>query len=230
LRSSLPVREPLVPHELDDASRPAPSTAGEDGRGGAAAAEAAADDGALVRAAQAGDGAAFGVLYERHFDRIYGYLAYHLGDPDAAEDATGQVFLRALEALPRYRPTGAPVRAWLYRIAHNLVIDVHRRRRRRPETTLVDGHVDGLADGPADGRRLEDPAGWLAEKVAREALVAAVDDLTALQRQVILLKFAAEMSNAEVAAVLDRTEGAVKALQHAGLRSLHRRLAGSRAP
>ena len=187
------------------------------------------DDGDLVWAAQRGDAGAFGSLYERYFDRIYGYLAYHLRDPDEAEDAAAQVFLRALEALPRYRWTGVPFRAWLYRIAHNLVIDVRRRRRRHPESNLADGQADGLAaDGHADGRRLGDPAGWLAEKVARETLVAAVDDLTALQRQVILLKFAGGMSNAEVAAVLDRTEGAVKALQHAGLRSLQRRLAWSR--
>jgi RNA polymerase sigma-70 factor (ECF subfamily) len=239
-RSGAPVHDPFSSRARDAVAPPAPPGS-EDGApeaveaapGWAAgrAGDGSPDDGALVRAAQAGDGAAFGVLYERHFDRIYGYLAYHLGDPDAAEDATGQVFLRALEALPRYRPTGAPVRAWLYRIAHNLVIDAHRRRHRRPETTLIDGHADGLvADGHADGRRLGDPAGWLAEKVAREALVAAVDDLTALQRQVILLKFAGGMSNAEVAAVLDRTEGAVKALQHAGLRSLQRRLAGSGVP
>ena len=222
------MRDPLGPDEFQDAARPASPTAAARAAGPAAVAGDAAGpdagDGELVRAAQAGDGAAFGRLYERYFDRIYGYLAYHLGAPDAAEDATGQVFLRALEALPRYRLTGAPVRAWLYRIAHNLVIDAHRRRRRHPETALE----DGVADGHADGRRLGDPAGWLAEKLAREALVAAVDALTPPQRHVILLKFAAGMTNAEVAVVLDRTEGAVKALQHAGLRSLQRRLARSR--
>jgi RNA polymerase sigma-70 factor, ECF subfamily len=179
------------------------------------------EDGALVRAAQGGDVAAFGRLYERYFDGIYGYLAYHLGGPDLAEDATAQVFLRALESLPRYRWTGAPFRAWLYRIAHNLVVDLHRRRTRHPVGVLDDEQVD-----PG---RLGDPDGWLQEKVAREALLAAVDDLTALQRQVILLKFAAGLSNAEVAVVLERTEGAVKALQHAGLQSLQRRLAGSRS-
>jgi RNA polymerase sigma-70 factor (ECF subfamily) len=179
-------------------------------------------DGELVRAAQAGDADAFGRLYERYFDRIYGYLAVHLGSPDEAEDAAGQVFLRALESLPRYRWTGVPVRAWLFRIAHNLVIDLRRHRTRHPVTSLVDGHVDE--------RRLGDPTDWLAEKVTREALLAAVDGLTALQRQVILLKFGAGMSNAEAAAVLDRTEGAVKALQHAGLQSLQRRLAWSRLP
>jgi RNA polymerase sigma-70 factor (ECF subfamily) len=124
------------------------------------------------------------------------------------------VFLRALESLPRYRWTGAPFRAWLYRIAHNLVVDLHRRRTRHPVGVLDDGQVD-----PG---RLGDPDGWLQEKVARGALPAAVDDLTALQRRVILLKFAAGLSNAEVAVVLERTEGAVKAVQHAAVVALRR--------
>ena len=202
------MHDPLAPHAPAGAARASPG--------------AAPGDESLVRAAQAGDAAAFGRLYERYFDAIYGYLAFHLGGPDEAEDAAGQVFLRALEALPRYRWTGVPVRAWLYRIAHNLVIDRRRHRTRHPVTELLDGHVDE--------RALGDPTDWLAEKVAREALLAAVDDLTAAQRQVILLKFAAGLSNAEAAAVLGRTEGAVKALQHAGLQGLHRRLAGRRRP
>ena len=210
------MHDPLAPHAPAGAARASPGVAP------GVPAGAAPGDEALVRAAQGGDAAAFGRLYERYFDAIYGYLAFHLGGPDEAEDAAGQVFLRALEALPRYRWTGAPVRAWLYRIAHNLVIDRRRHRARHPVTELLDGH--------ADGRALGDPTDWLAEKVAREALLAAVDDLTAAQRQVILLKFAAGLSNAEAAAVLGRTEGAVKALQHAGLQGLHRRLAGSRRP
>ena len=227
------MRDPLAPHEFDGAARPAPAPAEAGPAGPKAApppagggARAEAGDGELVRAAQAGDGAAFGQLYERHFDRIYGYLAYHLRDPDAAEDATAQVFLRALEVLPRYRWTGVPFRAWLYRIAHNLVIDLHRRRTRHPVAPLADGQAAGLVDGGLLG----DPDRWATEKVAREALQTAVDDLTAPQRQVILLKFAAGLSNAEVAVIVGRTEGAVKALQHAGLQGLQRRLAGSRRP
>jgi RNA polymerase sigma-70 factor (ECF subfamily) len=134
------------------------------------------------------------------------------------------VFLQALESLPRYRWTGVPFRAWLYRIAHNLVVDRHRHRR--PATTPIDAR----AEGSADGRPVGDPAGWLAEKVAREALVAAVAALTPLQRQVVLLKYAAGLTNAESGAVLGRTEGAVKALQHAALRALARRRAGGARP
>jgi RNA polymerase sigma-70 factor (ECF subfamily) len=205
---------PLAPEAGAAARSAAP------GRGGPAG--AGVSDEVLLRAAQAGDADAFGRLYERYFDAVYGYLAFHLGTADEAEDVAGQVFVRALEALPRYRWTGVPFRAWLFRIAHNLVVDVRRRRARRPVAPLIDVYAD---DHP-----LADPAAWLAEKGAREALLAAVDGLTAAQRQVIVLKFGAGMSNAEVAVALGRTAGAVKALQHAALRSLQRRLAESRRP
>jgi RNA polymerase sigma-70 factor (ECF subfamily) len=221
--------DPHLPHARDAAAHPYPSATadGEAGPPDASAAggstdEAAAVDEALVRAAQGGDVDAFGRLYERYVDTIYGYVAFHLGMADEAEDVAGQVFLRALESLPRYRWTGVPFRAWLFRIAHNLVVDFRRRRARRP--------VEPLIDGQADERRDGDPAGWLVEKSTREALLVAIDQLTAPQRQVILLKFGLGMSNAEVAVIVERTEGAVKALQHAALRALQRRLAPSRTP
>jgi RNA polymerase sigma-70 factor (ECF subfamily) len=143
----------------------------------------------LVRAAQGGDAAAFGQLYERYFDKVYSYLAFKAGSRTDAEDMAGQVFLRALEAITTYRWKGTPFQAWLFRIAHNLLVDSLRRHARRPS-----------------------------------------EHLTELQRHVIILKFGAGLSNAEVAHVLGRTEGAVKALQHSGLRSLQRRLAKAVAP
>jgi RNA polymerase sigma-70 factor (ECF subfamily) len=173
----------------------------------------------LVRAAQAGDAGAFGHLYERYFDRVYSYLAFKLGSPTEAEDAAGQVFLRALESIDGFRLTGVPFRAWLFRIAHNHLVDVLRRRTRRPSEPLDD------TIEVADQAALADPESWLVEKLSREDLLQAVNGLTELQRQVISLKFAAGLSNAEVAHILGRTEGAVKALQHAGLQSLHRQLA-----
>ena len=176
-------------------------------------------DEALVRAAQAGDAAAFGRLYDRYFAGVYGYLARQVPTPEEAEDLAADVFLRALEALPGYRWTGLPVRAWLLRIARNRLVDGRRRRARRPSVPLD-------AAGPLpDAARTADPARWLADKVARERLLAAVARLTAQQRQVVTRKFAAGLSNAEVAAVLGRSEGAVKALQHAALAALRRHLA-----
>jgi RNA polymerase sigma-70 factor (ECF subfamily) len=173
----------------------------------------------LVRAAQAGDVDAFGHLYERYFERVYRYLAFKLGSPAEAEDVAAQVFLRALESLPGYRWTGVPFQAWIFRIAHNLLVDSLRRRARRPS--------EPLDESLPDGARQADPEGWLVEKVTRELLLDAVEELTELQRQVISLKFAAGLSNAEVAVILGRTEGAVKALQHAGIQSLQRRMVRS---
>jgi RNA polymerase sigma-70 factor (ECF subfamily) len=178
-----------------------------------------AGDADLVRAAQAGDSDAFGHLYERYFDQIYGYLSFRLHSTDEAEDVAGQVFLRALESLPRYRWTGVPFRAWLFRIARNLLVDALRRRARRP--------LEPLDDLLPDSGRLADPQEWLVEKVRREDALRAVDRLTAAQRHVMALKFAGGLSNAEVAHIVGRSEGAVKALQHAALRALQRLLAGS---
>jgi RNA polymerase sigma-70 factor (ECF subfamily) len=176
----------------------------------------------LVRAAQGGDAAAFGQLYERYFDKVYSYLAFKAGSRTDAEDMAGQVFLRALEAITTYRWKGTPFQAWLFRIAHNLLVDSLRRHARRPSEPLDETFPDGA--------RFADPEGWLVEKVTRESLLLAIEHLTELQRHVIILKFGAGLSNAEVAHVLGRTEGAVKALQHSGLRSLQRRLAKAVAP
>ena len=170
----------------------------------------------LVRAAQAGNAAAFGQLYERYFDKVYNYVSFKVGSPAEAEDIAGQVFLRALESLPVYKWTGVPFQAWLFRIAHNLLVDALRRRARRPSEPLDETMPDRSA--------VADPEAWLAAKVAREGLLHAVERLTELQRQVISLKFAAGLKNAEVAHVLGRTEGAVKALQHAAIQSLQRQL------
>jgi RNA polymerase sigma-70 factor, ECF subfamily len=170
----------------------------------------------LVRAAQAGDAAAFGRLYDRYFAPIYGYLAFEAGAPTEAEDLAGEVFLRALASLPGYRWTDVSFGAWLFRIAHNLLVDALRRRARRPS--------EPLDEALPDAARTADPEAWLAEKADRERLLEAVGRLTPLQRRVLALKFAAGLSNAEVAALLGRSVGAVKALQYAGLAALRRRL------
>ena len=170
----------------------------------------------LVRAAQRGEAAAFGHLYEQYFDKVYSYLSFKLGNPTEAEDLAEQVFLKALESIGGYKWTGVPFQAWLFRIAHNLFVDYLRRRTQRVSEPLDEGLPD--RDWAAD------PEAWLAEKVTREGLIKAVEQLTELQKQVIALKFAGGLSNAEAARVLGRTEGAVKALQHAALQSLQRRL------
>ena len=171
----------------------------------------------LVRAAQAGDAAAFGQLYEQYFDKVYSYLSFKLGNATEAEDLAEQVFLKALESLGGYKWTGVPFQAWLFRIAHNLFVDYLRRRTQRTSEP-IDENLPAYD-------RTADPEAWLAEKVTRQGLIKAVERLTDLQKQVIALKFAGGLSNAEVARLLGKTEGAVKALQHAALQSLQRQFA-----
>src|SRR5688500_8641267 len=190
--------------DLAGRTRPTGETVGSGGR----------TDAELVRLAQQGDAASFGGLYERHFDRVYSYLAFKLGSPSEAEDVAEQVFLKALESLGSYKWTGLPFQAWLFRIAHNLLVDALRRRSRRPTAPLE--HAATLSDE----RRDVDPETVLAEKLTREGLRSAVDRLTELQKRVIALKFAAGLPNAEVARLMGKTEGAVKALQHAALVAL----------
>jgi RNA polymerase sigma-70 factor, ECF subfamily len=176
-------------------------------------------DAELVRAAQAGDPSSFGQLYERYFDKVYGYLSFKLGSAADAEDLTEQVFLKALESLGGYKWSGIPFQAWLFRIAHNLMVDALRRKSRRPSEPLDE------ALPVADERRGIDPEAALDETLTREGLIDAVSRLTELQRQVIAYKFAGGLSNAEVAQLMGKSEGAIKALQHAALASLQRHYA-----
>jgi len=178
----------------------------------------------LVRAAQAGDATSFGRLYEKYFDKVYGYLSFKMGNATEAEDVTEQVFLKALESLGGYKWTGVPFQAWLFRIAHNLMVDSLRRRSRRPSEPLEQ------AMEMTDTRPSNDPEAMLAQTLTREGLTQAVDRLTELQKQVISLKFAGGLSNAEVANHMGKTEGAVRSLQHAALASLQRLLSPEHSP
>lgn len=174
----------------------------------------------LARAAQQGDAASFGHLYERYFDKIHRYLSSKVGNVTEAEDLAEQVFVKALTSIGGYRWMGVRFQAWLFRIAHNHFVDYVRGRPRRAG--------EPLDESLPDQRPAADPETWLAEKVTREGLISAVDQLTDLQKQVIAWKFAGGLSNAEVAQLLGKTVGAVKALQHAGLQALHRQLAKGR--
>jgi len=170
-------------------------------------------DSELIRRAQDGDHGAFAQIYDRYAQPLYRYIYFRVGDPDLAEDLQAEVFLRAFESLDRYEDRGWPLSAWLYRIARDRTVDVIRRRRLRQTVPLESW--SGACDGP--DREVE--ASIDCEEVRR-----LLCDLTDDQRQVIYLRFMADLSIQEVALRLGRSEGAVKALQHRGLQSLARRL------
>ena len=163
-----------------------------------------------VLAAQV-DRAAYGALYRRYLDRVYGYCFYLLGDHHDAEDVTERTFLAALAAIDRYRDEGATFRSWLFRIAHNQLVNALRSRGRRRASSLEE-----IAEPAADG----DPAGFVGDDEESRRLRRALEALPDDRRQVIVLRFVDRLSAREIGAVLGRSEGAVRVLQHRALRQL----------
>jgi len=170
------------------------------------------DEEELVRRAKQGDEAAFAQLYEAYFDKIYRYIAIRIGDKMEAEDITQQVFLKAIKAISSFRWKGVPFSAWLFRIAHNQVVDYLRKIKKRVSVPLKESLV-------ASG---DDPPEIFDRKLDVERLSAATKRLTLAQQEVISLRFAAEMPVTQVAGVMGRSEGAVKALQHSAIVALRK--------
>ncbi len=155
---------------------------------------------------------AIGGLYDLHHESIYRYLRSRVSDAQAAEDLTGEVFMRMLSALPRYQSRGLPFRAWLFRIARNLLVD-HYRKQSGPVSVPLD-EAEARSKAEADPERL------LEEKLSLESLQAALSKIDGPQREVVVLRFLAGLSIRETAKTLGKTEAAVKALQHRGLAAL----------
>jgi len=172
------------------------------------------DEAHLIRQAQSGDARACAVLYDHHYDAVYRYCYYRLGDGQAAQDVAGEVFVRMVEKLDTFRPRGRPLLAWLYTIARNLVADRYRQQS-RANTVALEAAVP-LVDDSDGPERLVD------RRLEAECLSLALVHLTEEQRQVILLKFMENLSNADVARMLDKSEGAIKSLQHRALAALRR--------
>jgi len=166
----------------------------------------------LVRRAQNNDQEAFAQLYEEHFDKIYRYLALRVGNEMEVEDMTQQVFLNALRSISSFRWRGVPFSAWLYRIAHNQAVD-HLRKKRKRASVPLDESLISSGDSPHSTTEL---------KMDVEQLLQATRRLTEAQREVISLRFSSELSIARVARIMDKSEGAVKALQHSAIVALRR--------
>ncbi len=156
----------------------------------------------LVDAARCGDSHAFGELFDRFYQPIYRYAFTRLGSISDAEDAAAETFMSALGALPRFAWRGAPFEAWLFRIAASKVADVWRERARRAPHRASAATPDRLHE--------PDPAMRYLAVERSQRLFDAVERLPAAQRDVILLRFVAQRSVAEVAAILGCSEGSVK--------------------
>lgn len=163
------------------------------------------DERALIEAAQA-DPARFVEVYDRYVDRVYAYVSRRAGSRAAAEDITSEVFQLALTNLPRFEWRGVPLAAWLFRMASNALADHWRRQRREAQEPPPD---------LPDEREHE-------ELQRRVSLFQLVDRLPDPQRRVIEMRFVEDKSVRDVAAALDRSEGAVKQLQLRALENLRK--------
>ncbi len=169
----------------------------------------------LVARAQGGDLEAIGELYDQHHVSVLKYTWSRVADRETAEDLTGEVFLRMVRALPKYRRTKIPFRAWLYRIARNLVIDHYRSQSDRNTVPL---EVAEAASNKGD------PAKAMDQALEMEQLHGVLASLKPLQRDVVVLRFLVGLSIRETAGVLRKSEASVKAMQHRGLIELREAL------
>jgi len=179
-----------------------------------------ADEAVLVDRAAQRDPGAIASLYDLYAPKIYSYLYHRLGDPTLAEDMTGQVFLQMIEAVRTEKGWRTSFSGWLFRIAHNLVIDYYRKRTR---AILTD-----LDDSPNLAAPNDDPFATAVAVLDSDELKRAIRELTDEQAQVITLRFLQGYNVAEVAVLLDKTEGAIKALQYRAIINLRRIMGGGR--
>jgi RNA polymerase sigma-70 factor (ECF subfamily) len=167
---------------------------------------------ALVELARGGDAEAFGLLYDHYQGSVYRFLYYRTRSSTLAEDLTSETFFRALRSMNGFRWQGKDFGAWLMTIARNLATDHFKAGRTRLELTTEDM---GLHDDATEG-----PEGMVLAGLTNEVLMQALTELPAEQRDCLVMRFLQGMSIAETAAVLGRSDGAVKQLQLRGVRNL----------
>ena len=149
-------------------------------------------------------------LYDEFFDKIARYIYVRIGDKNEAENLAGEVFVKALESLKSYKERGISMQAWLYRIAHHVSVD-HLRKRGRTNIVPID---DVLVESR------EDPVAIAEKNIEMERVSKAMQKLTTEQREVVRLRFFGELSSKEVGAILSKSDGAVREMQHAAIEKL----------
>lgn len=175
------------------------------------------DEQDLISRARDKDDGALSEIYERYFDRIFGYVVLRTEDRGEAEDITQEVFLKVLKAIGRYRSTGVPFVAWLYRIARNQIID-HVRYKARKVTMPLDDAIMATAFST------DDPQAAAETGYEMEQLKLAMEQLTPSQREVVILRFSSGLPLEGVASIMGKSVGAVKTLQHSAVTKLRKRI------
>ena len=153
-------------------------------------------------------------LFEEYYDRIARYANARIGDQREAEDIASEVFVKALKSLGSFEERGLPMGAWLFKIAHNLVVDYHRRRSQRQTVDLEKVEIEAASNPAMEAERT------LEMDRVREAMKL----LTEEQREILRLRFYGGLSSAEVGAMMGKSDGAVREAQSAALKKLRMKL------
>lgn len=165
----------------------------------------------LVKLAQRGDPEAFGLLYEYYLPRIYRFILIKVSHKEQAEDITHLTFLKAWESVKSYKHRGYPFGSWLYRIARNAVVDHYRRGV--VQVSIEDVSAEALG---VDDSLLED----VDVKIQWDDLLEAMKALKEVEQDVLIMRFVEDLPHQEIAKAVDKTEGAVKVIQHRALKKL----------
>ncbi|MBM3143129.1 MAG: sigma-70 family RNA polymerase sigma factor [Chloroflexi bacterium] len=172
------------------------------------------DEAFLVQRAIGHDAEAFGRLYDMHVNRVYRHVYYRVGNKSDAEDLTQRVFLKAWQAIGRYKKTSSPFVAWLMTISHNLVIDFYRTRK--AESYL---DVDFIAHDPAPGPERAAEASFEQQRLRRAIL-----QLRGDEQQVVMMRFIEGFEFKEIASLLGKKEGNIRVILHRALVKLRHML------
>lgn len=174
----------------------------------------------LLERAAGGDFEAFGEVYSIYLDRIYRYVFHQVRDKMTAEDLTEEVFVKAWKAIGSYRGKGRAFSSWLYRIAHNYVIDDFRKRQKRAPLE-IETEIETVAAVGSPEQESE-------EKMVRQELLEVISSLPQSQKQVVILKFIEGVDNREIGQIMGKSQGAIRVLQMRALATLRQRLSGEK--
>ncbi|MGC9046645.1 MAG: RNA polymerase sigma factor [Minisyncoccia bacterium] len=166
----------------------------------------------LIKNAQKGENQAFAELYDKYVDKIYRFILLKVGRKEDAEDLTQQVFLKAWQNVKSYKPQGYVFSAWLYKIAHNTVIDYYRRNKSHKSLDAIQEIGYEISTTVLD------------DKNDLIKIKNAIYQLETTQQSVIIMKFIDELSNKEISEILGKSEGAIRVLQHRALKELKKYL------
>jgi RNA polymerase sigma-70 factor, ECF subfamily len=175
------------------------------------------DEESIIKRAREGDEKAFGKLYDEYLPRIYRFIFLKVGRKQDTEDLTHQVFVNAWQNVGRYEFRGFPFSSWLYRIANNAVIDYYRTWKNLQNIDTVP--EERFADNPETDETVD-------TKINMELLKGALAKLETDQQNVLIMKFIDDLSNKEIATALEKSEGAVRVIQHRALKQLKKYVDG----